>query len=90
MGIARAVLFGALGLLMGCAPAPAVIADLESDKVVVQAGAGTPDHAIASVAAKGCAIHEGKPVRISHICLDAYCLRKNVLFACRRKGGQSN
>ena len=36
----------ALALLSACTAAPAVIADLESDKVVVQGGLGTSDQAI--------------------------------------------
>ena len=72
----------ALALLSACTAAPAVIADLESDKVVVQGGLGTSDQAILDKAQEGCGMHDRVARSLSTTCLDNYCIRKNVLFAC--------
>ena len=72
----------AAGVLASCAPA--VIADLEEDKVVVASGMGTADGMVQEQAQKGCAIHGRHAVAISHSCLDQYCIRKRHLFACQK------
>lgn len=83
--------------LSGCAVSqqPAVIYDLESDKVQVQAHvnrfrpeANTPMEEVFREAEKACAIHERKPVgplSSRKVCLDEYCSRFNQihLFACK-------
>ena len=67
----------------GCA-APAVIADLESDKVIVQGNQLTGDEAIAAKAAEGCAVHGRKAVAVSKWCAGTYCSVKRYLFACKK------
>lgn len=71
-------------LLASCAAAPAVIADLEEDKVVVASGMGTTDAMVQDQAQKGCAMHGRYAVAISHGCLDQYCIQKRHLFACQK------
>ncbi len=67
----------------GCA-APAVIADLETDKVIVQGNEYTDEDAIAAKAAEGCAVHGRKAVPVSKWCTGAYCSAKRFLFACKQ------
>ena len=74
----------AAGVLASCASAPAVIADLEEDKVVVASGMGTTDGMVQEQAQKGCAMHGRHAVAISYSCLDQYCIRKRHLFACQK------
>ncbi len=69
-------------LVSGCA-APAVISDISDSSLKVQGGFGTTDADIQMKAAEGCALYNKKPVRISHVCIDGYCFRKSVLFACK-------
>ncbi len=61
------VLFLAMGvvLLAGCAPTPLVIADLETDKVVIQADQSESDAAILAKAREGCSIHDRTPLPLS-------------------------
>lgn len=78
-------------VLPGCAvpQRPAVIYDLESDKVQVQAyvnrfrpEANTPMEEVFREAAEACAIHERKPVGplgSRKVCLDQYCYRFNQI-----------
>lgn len=73
--------FGVAVLLMGCAT-KAVISDLETDKVIVQA-TGSDMSVITAEARRGCAIHGRVPVQISYRCLDAYCIKTEYLFACK-------
>ena len=74
----------ALAFLMGCVAAPAIIADLESDKVIVQSGLGTKPEAIKAKANEGCEIHGKTPEGpLSMRCLDQYCLSARHLFACK-------
>lgn len=68
--------------LFGCVKATAIIADLESDKVVVQSGPGTEDHEIVAKAFEGCALHDRVPVPLSTQCMNEYCSMQNNLFAC--------
>ncbi len=68
--------------LAGCVPDPAVIADLETDKVIVHSGYGTSADAIVAKAVEGCAMHGRVPWALSEQCLDRYCSYKNHLFAC--------
>lgn len=84
-------------MLSGCAVSqqPAVIYDLESDKVQVQAyvnpfrpEANTPMEEVIREAEKACTIHERKPVgplSSRKVCIDQYCHRFNLihLFACK-------
>ena len=70
-------------LLTGCMSTPAVILDLEEDKVIVQGGLGTTQESIQQEAVRGCAIHGRRPVAINQMCLDEYCIRKQFLFACQ-------
>ena len=76
-------LIGALAIFGGCAATPAVISDLEEDKVVVRSGLGTSLYDIADKAGEGCALHGRWPHPVSRTCLDEYCIRKEYLFACR-------
>ena len=71
-------------LVGGCA-APAVIADLETDKVIVQSRLGTSPEDIAAKAREGCALHGRTAVPISKQCLDNYCISANHLFACKER-----
>lgn len=86
----RGGLFRALGalvlpvLLAGCAT-QAVVADLTTDRVIVQA-IGTDMEVIGAQARQGCAIHGRTPVPISHRCLNQYCTQRAYLFACRAEG----
>lgn len=59
-----------------------VIADLEEDKVIIQAR-GNDISAVQAEARKGCQIHGREPVSISYSCLDEYCFKKQYLFACK-------
>ena len=68
--------------LAGCVTTPAVISDLEEDKVFVQTGMGTTMDDLNNKARQGCALHGRKPKEISYVCLDDYCIRKKYLFAC--------
>lgn len=68
-------------------PPPAVISDLESDKVLVQY-AGSDRAVLDAEAQKGCAIHGKSPVPVSQRCwLPAQygggCLSYEYLFACK-------
>ena len=75
--------FAAALALAGCAaPAPAVIADIEEDKVIVESGFGTSDAAVVARAAEGCALHERVAYPVSRRCMDQYCYRVHHLFAC--------
>jgi hypothetical protein len=65
----------------GCATR-AVIADLEDDKVIVQAS-GSDMTVINAEAQKGCQVHDRTAVPISHTCLNAYCTVSNYLYACK-------
>ena len=69
--------------LGGCA-APAVISDLEDDKVIVQGNQHTSQEDVAKKAAEGCAVHGRKAVPISQWCAGSYCSVKRHLFACKK------
>ena len=71
-------------VLASCTSDPAVIADLEEDKVVVASGMGTTDDMVQTEARKGCAMHGRYAVAISYSCLDEFCIRKRHLFACQK------
>ena len=73
------------GGLSACGPTPAVIADLNEDKVVVRSGIGTGDAQIRIKARQGCGLHGRVARPISMQCLDEYCLARNHLFACTRE-----
>ena len=80
--LAALPLFGIL-VVAGCVATPAVISDLNEDKVVVQSGMGTTAGAIANEAQRGCALHGRRAVAISKRCIDEYCIRALHLFACQ-------
>lgn len=64
-------------------PPPAVISDIEMDKVVVQSGWGTSEDDIFTEAWRGCALHGRVPVSISSGCAQGSdCLLREHLFAC--------
>ena len=69
-------------LTVGCA-APAVIADLEHDKVLVQANRYTDPNRIHAEAERGCALHGRTAVPISKRSAGGYDARVLYLFACR-------
>ena len=71
-------------ILLASCSTPAVIVDLEEDKVVVASGMGTTDAMVAEEAQKGCATHGRYAVAISYGCLNASCIQKRHLFACRK------
>jgi hypothetical protein len=60
----------------------ALIADLETDKVIVEAE-GSNMSIIEEEARKGCAIHNRSPIAVSKKCLDGFCRRAAYLFACK-------
>ncbi len=68
---------------MGCAPVEPVISDINDSSLKVQSGLGTTDAMVMSKAREGCSLYNKTPVAISHQCLDQYCFRKSVLFACK-------
>ena len=73
-----------LGLFVaGCAPTQPVISDISDSSLEVQTGLGTTDAMVAQEARRGCGLYEKKAVRISQRCLDQYCIRKAILFACK-------
>ena len=74
------VVAGAVLWLGGCAT-KAVISDLQTDKVVVQAS-GSDMSVIEAEARKGCAIYKRHPIPISKRCLDNLCMQTAYLFAC--------
>lgn len=80
---AASILFTASAALLA-ACSPPVIADLEHDKVIVQAEYGTDPATIASEASRGCAIHGRHAIPISKRCVDEYCFTSNHLFACKK------
>ena len=70
--------------LTGCVAAPAIISDLETDKVIVQSGMGTTEEAIYTKALEGCQIHGRRPSLkpLSFQCVDQYCITAKHLFPC--------
>ena len=66
--------------ITGCSTT-AVISDLQTDKVIVQAN-GSDMTVIEAEARKGCAIHRRQPVPISKRCLDHLCSQTAYLYAC--------
>lgn len=81
--IEAAACAAAVAFVAGCA-APVVIADIEHDKVVVQANRYTSVDAVRAEAAKGCALHGRTAVPISRRLVGAYNERALYLFACRK------
>ena len=69
-------------LLLPACTSRAVIADLESDKAIVQLSGNDLGVADAE-AAWGCDIHGKGAYRISTNCIDNYCFTKNILYACK-------
>ena len=78
----------ALILLAGCAtqlaePVPAIILDLETDKVIVQSEDSTTPESILTAAEEGCAIHNRKasqPINTKSECVEygssgGWCIR---------------
>jgi hypothetical protein len=72
---------GIVVLVLGCGP-DAVITDLKSDRVVVQAS-GDDKSAIAAEARRGCAMHNKKAEAVTSRCLDNDCDEKEYLFMCK-------
>jgi len=79
-----AVVVGVMtAMTTGCAPA--LIVDLEDDKVIVQAGSSIKDSEVLAKAREGCSIHGRRPVPVGSMqCLDQYCLTARHLFACKQ------
>lgn len=78
----------ALILLAGCStylaePVPAIIFDLETDKVIVQSESSTTPESILTAAEEGCAIHNrkaSKPINTKSECVEygssgGWCIR---------------
>ena len=81
-----AVALVGFAVLAGCISDPAIIADLEEDKVIVQSGIGTTDGMIANEAQRGCSMHGRRAVSVgTYTCLDDYCFGKRHLFVCRKE-----
>lgn len=82
----RTMVFHIIGLisllLLPACASRAVIADLESDKAIVQLR-GSDLRVADAEAARGCDIHGKRAVRISTSCLNNYCTKKNILYACK-------
>ena len=72
-----------IAAIMLSACSPPAIADLEHDKVIVQADITADPADIASEAARGCAIHGRTAVPVSKSCSDGRCTFFNYLFACK-------
>lgn len=72
--------FFAVTCIAGCGTT-AVISDLQTDKVIVQAK-GSDMSVIEAEARKGCAIHRRQPVPISNRCLNHFCSQTAYLYAC--------
>ena len=68
--------------LCGCTPLPAVIVDLETDKVVVHKRLTTTIEEVKKTAREGCALHNRIPKHLSRICADQNCFHERHLFAC--------
>lgn len=68
---------------VGCTPVEPVISDINDSSLKVQTGLGTTDAMAMSKAREGCGLYDKTPVVISHQCLDGYCIRKSILFACK-------
>jgi len=68
--------------LTGCVSNP-VISDINDSSLKVQQPLGTPDGDVQRKADEGCSLYGRRAQRISHVCSDAYCINKVVLFACR-------
>jgi len=79
--VSLAAALGAAIFLSGCVT-KAVISDLESDKVIVQA-TGNDMAIIMAEARRGCSMHGRVPQEVSYRCLDNYCVQKEYLFACK-------
>jgi hypothetical protein len=82
MNFTRKIVFALLAAvcIAGCSTT-AVISDLQTDKVIVQAD-GNNLSVIEAEARRGCAIHNRRPVPISHRCLDHFCTQMAYLYAC--------
>ena len=79
-----ALLIGLISLLLlpGCA-SRAVIADLESDKAIIQLR-GNDFNVADAKAEEACGIHRKRAQQVSHTCVGGgYCYTKNVLYACK-------
>lgn len=77
----RLVMCATLLMTTAACGTTAVISDLEEDKVKVQAD-GDDQSVINAEASRGCAVHGRQPQRISYICQNMYCTRKEYLYAC--------
>jgi hypothetical protein len=72
----------ALAFLITSCGTTAVISDLESEKVIVQATGGDMS-IINAEARRGCAMHnKTASAMISWTCVDGYCVTKRYLYAC--------
>lgn len=76
-----AILILAAATLSGCAT-QAVIADLEDDKVIVQAQ-GNDMTVINAEAQRGCQMHGKTARQVSKACLNGWCTAANYLYACQ-------
>lgn len=69
-------------LLPACIRNNAVIADLESDKAIIQLSGA--DFSVADAKAEeACGIHSKRAQQVSHTCIDRHCMKRNVLYACK-------
>ena len=84
------VAVAAVGTLAGCA-IPAVIADIEHDKVIVESNQHTDRAEIRVEAARGCALHGRKARFISRriVPTSALTALEHHLFACHDPDGAS-
>lgn len=80
----KATLTIAVCLLAGGCAAPAVIADIEHDKVVVQSNQYTPAAEVLAEAERGCAIHgrKAEPISTRIAGSDGWTAIQLHLFAC--------
>jgi hypothetical protein len=78
-------LLAAVLALTGCATAP-VITDISSEKVSVQGGTAATAQ---NKAEQACNLYGGAKVKeavpLSYRCMDAYCMQRVTLFACREQ-----
>lgn len=81
MRILSLAIVGGFGIMLSACATHAVISDISTDKVKVQAN-GDDMQVIMAEATRGCELYHRKPQQISYRCLDGYCIQKEYLFAC--------
>jgi len=68
--------------LLGCAAQP-VVSDVNDSAVKIQANSLTNPDDVLATANETCGIYGRRAIRLSYVCLDEYCIKRNYLFACK-------